>query len=81
MKQYSSIKSKWKASVNFLTSNFPQQRALKTRALKKASAIFSKKAKFKAYLFLRARATEWNFYPQEQEHLSLKEQEQEHLYI
>jgi len=41
-----------------LTSNFPQQRALKTRALKKASAIFSKKAKFKAYLFLRARATE-----------------------
>ena len=62
-----------------MTSNFPQQRALKTRALKKASAIFSKKAK--AYLSLRARATEWNFYPQEQEHLSLKEQEQEHLYI
>ena len=43
-------------SKNFLTSNFPQQRALKTRALKKQVQFFQKKQK--------------HIYPKEQEQLN-----------
>jgi len=58
--QHSLIKSNLKASVNFwLQISHNKTKSTKNKSFKKASAIFSKKAK--AYLSLRARVTEWNF--------------------
>ena len=60
MKQHSSIKSNWKASVNFwLQISHNKTKSTKNKSFKKSKCNFFKKAK--AYLSLRARATEWNF--------------------
>ena len=62
MKHHSSIKSNWKASVNFLlqiSRNKTKSTKNKSFLKKHCKCNFFKKAK--AYLSLRARATERNF--------------------
>ena len=62
MKQHSSIKSNWKASVNFwlqISHNKTKNTKKQELFTKSKCIFFSKKAK--AYLSLRARATERNF--------------------
>ena len=78
--QHSLIKSNWKASVNFwLQISHNKTKSTKNKSFLKSKCNFFKKSK--SIFILKSKSNWTKFYPQEQEHLSLKEQEQEHLYI